>query len=145
MPYPGFLLSLNNIIKLIKKGGKVMSDMVTGTFDTKQIHELTELTKLSGREEVLVDNGEVTMRVSVDTLLGYIRNQINGNSSAGTSTSTGGSGIHFLDVGEDLPAESRITDNFYIRAVSVTDAQIASGLPRTIKVSPNMQLQIVSD
>ena len=53
--------------------------------------------------------------------------------------------IHFLDVGENLPAQSRIKDHFYIRAVSVTDAQIASGLPRTIKVSPNMQLKMVSD
>ena len=121
-----------------------MSNAVTGSFETKQIHELTELTKLTGREEVIVDNGEVTTRVSVDTLLGYIRDQINGNSSSGSS-SGGNTGIHFLDVGENLPAQSRIKDHFYIRAVSVTDAQIASGLPRTIKVSPNMQLKMVSD
>lgn len=122
-----------------------MSNTVTGSFDTKQIHELVELTKLNGREEVIIDNGEVTMRVSVDTLLGYIRDQINGNSSGSGSSSGDNTGIHFLDVGENLPAQSRIKDHFYIRAVSVTDAQIASGLPRTIKVSPNMQLKMVSD
>lgn len=118
-------------------------NMISGSFETKQIHELTALAKLKGTEELVIDNGDSSLKVTVDTLLGYIRDQINGG-SAGSSTG-GNTGIHFLDVGEDLPAESRIKDHFYIRAVSVKEAQIASGLPRLIKVSPNMQLRMVSD
>ena len=63
-----------------------MAEQVTGTFETKQIHELNPLAKLSGKEELLIDNGEGTLRVTVDTMLGYIRDQIN------ASTGSGGSG-----------------------------------------------------
>lgn len=125
-----------------------MADKVTGTFDTKQIHELNPLAKLSGKELLLIDNGEGTLNVTVDTMLGYIRDQIN--------ASTGGDGggtipesatvIHVINKGDpDIPVESRPEGHFYIKVTDVKDAQLASGLPRVIRVSPNMGLRIIDD
>lgn len=125
-----------------------MADKVTGTFDTKQIHELNPLAKLSGKELLLIDNGEGTLNVTVDTMLGYIRDQIN------ASTGGGGSGtipesatvIHVINKGDpDIPVESRPEGHFYIKVTDVKDAQLASGLPRVIRVSPNMGLRIIDD
>lgn len=125
-----------------------MADSVTGTFSTKQIHELNPLAKLSGKEEVLIDNGEGTLRVTVDTLLGYIRDQINastGGDSGGTVISST-SAIHIINKGDpDVPVESRPEGHYYLRVVDVIDAQLASGLPRVIKVSPNMGLRIIDE
>ena len=125
-----------------------MAEQVTGTFDTKQIHELNPLAKLSGKEELLIDNGEGTLNVTVDTMLGYIRDQIN------ASTGGGGGGtipesatvIHVINKGDpDIPVESRPEGHFYIKVTDVKDAQLASGLPRVIRVSPNMGLRIIDD
>lgn len=125
-----------------------MADKVTGTFDTKQIHELNPLAKLSGKELLLIDNGEGTLNVTVDTMLGYIRDQIN------ASTGGGGGGtipesatvIHVINKGDpDIPVESRPEGHFYIKVTDVKDAQLASGLPRIIRVSPNMGLRIIDD
>lgn len=125
-----------------------MADKVTGTFDTKQIHELNPLAKLSGKELLLIDNGEGTLNVTVDTMLGYIRDQIN------ASTGEGGGGtipesatvIHVINKGDpDIPVESRPEGHFYIKVTDVKDAQLASGLPRVIRVSPNMGLRIIDD
>ena len=125
-----------------------MADKVTGTFDTKQIHELNPLAKLSGKELLLIDNGEGTLNVTVDTMLGYIRDQIN------ASTGGGGGGtipesaivIHVINKGDpDIPVESRPEGHFYIKVTDVKDAQLASGLPRVIRVSPNMGLRIIDD
>ena len=125
-----------------------MADKVTGTFDTKQIHELNPLAKLSGKELLLIDNGEGTLNVTVDTMLGYIRDQIN------ASTGGGGGGtipesatvIHVINKGDpDIPVESRPEGHFYIKVTDVKDAQLASGLPRVIRVSPNMRLRIIDD
>ena len=125
-----------------------MADKVTGTFDTKQIHELNPLAKLSGKELLLIDNGEGTLNVTVDTMLGYIRDQIN------ASTGGGGGGtipesatvIHVINKGHpDIPVESRPEGHFYIKVTDVKDAQLASGLPRVIRVSPNMGLRIIDD
>lgn len=123
-----------------------MSEPVTGTFETKQIHELDPLYKLQGKEQVLIDNGDHTLRVTVDTLLGYIRDQINGNGGGGTQPTEPGSTIHLIEEGDpNIPIESRLEGHYYIRVVKAIDAQLYSGLPRIIKVSPNMQLRLITD
>ena len=127
-----------------------MAEPVTGTFETKQIHELNPLAKLTGKEELLIDDGNGTLRVTVDTMLGYIRDQI--NASAGGEGGTGGaeqaSTIHVIrmDQGEEnVPVESRPAGHFYIKVVDSIEAQLSSGLPRIIRVSPNMGLRIIDD
>lgn len=123
-----------------------MSEPVTGTFETKQIHELDPLYKLQGKEQVLIDNGDHTLRVTVDTLLGYIRDQINGDGGGGTQPTEPGSTIHLIEEGDpNIPIESRLEGHYYIRVVKAMDAQLYSGLPRIIKVSPNMQLRLITD
>ena len=123
-----------------------MSEPVTGTFETKQIHELDPLYKLQGKEQVLIDNGDHTLRVTVDTLLGYIRDQINGDGGGGTQPTELGSTIHLIEEGDpNIPIESRLEGHYYIRVVKAMDAQLYSGLPRIIKVSPNMQLRLIAD
>lgn len=123
-----------------------MSEPVTGTFETKQIHELDPLYKLQGKEQVLIDNGDHTLRVTVDTLLGYIRDQINGDGGGGTQPTEPGSTIHLIEEGDpNIPIESRLEGHYYIRVVKAIDAQLYSGLPRIIKVSPNMQLRLITD
>lgn len=128
-----------------------MAEPVTGTFDTKQIHELNPLAKLTGKEELLIDDGNGTLRVTVDTMLGYIRDQINNSSGDGettTPTTQQASTIHVIrmDQGEeDVPVESRPQGHFYIKVIDSIEAQLSSGLPRIIKVSPNMGLRIIDD
>ena len=129
-----------------------MAEPITGTFETKQIHELVALNKLTGKEEVLIDNGEVTLRVTVDTLLGYIRDQINAsiNGAGGGTTIPGGdekgSTIHIIEEGEDdIPIESRLEGHYYIRVQKAINVQTSSGLPRLIRVSPNMQLRMITE
>lgn len=129
-----------------------MAEPVTGTFETKQIHELNPLVKLSGKEELLIDNGDGTLRITVDTMLGYIRDQINASTGQG-GTSGGGSSeessvIHVirLDQGESsVPIESRKKGHFYIEVTDSVEAQFSSGLPRLIRVSPNMGLRLITD
>ena len=126
-----------------------MAEPVTGTFETKQIHELNPLAKLTGKEEVLIDDGNGTLRVTVDTLLGYIRDQINASAgSGGTPSPEQASTIHVIriDEGEEnVPIESRPEGHFYIKVIDSIEAQLSSGLPRVIRVSPNMGLRIIDD
>ena len=123
---------------------------VIDIYGVKQIHELTPLNKLQGKEEMLIDNGEVTLRVTVDTLLGYIRDQINAaidgqSGGSGTPIDTG-SAIHFIGEGEEnIPKESRIKGHYYIRVVKGQNAHLSTGLPRLIKVSLNMGLRTIDD
>ena len=130
-----------------------MAEPIVGTFETKQIHELDPLYKLNGREEVLIDNGTSTLRVTVDTLLGYIRDQINSNgegSGGGTTTtptpSDGtASSIHYMYEDEPvIPIISRLENHYYIRVTSSTEAKTGM-LPRLIRVSPNMRLRLITD
>lgn len=127
-----------------------MADQISGTFETKQIHELQPLVKLNGKEEVIIDDGNGTLRVTVDTLLGYIRDQINASvggetGGGGTTTSSGGT-IHVIQKGEEnIPAESRPEGHFYLRVVDANDAQLSTGLPRIVRVSPNMGLRMIVD
>ena len=118
---------------------------VIDIYGVKQIHELTPLNKLQGKEELLIDNqGEVTLKVTVDTLLGYIRDQING--STGTGGCGGATTIHFIAEGEpNIPKESREQGHYYLRVVKGTSAHLSTGLPRLIRVSPNMGLRMITD
>lgn len=126
-----------------------MAKQISGTFDTKQIHELNPLVKLNGKEEVIIDDGNGTLRVTVDTLLGYIRDQINASVGSGTcsgGTVSKGTTIHVINQGEEnIPAESRPEGHFYLRVVKASEAQLSSGLPRVIRVSPNMGLRMLVD
>ena len=126
-----------------------MSDQVTGTFGTKQIHELIGVAtgKLHGKELLLIDlgDGQETMNVTVDTLLGYIRDQINNTSGGGGTTPTvTGSTIHIIPEGEDIPEASREKGHYYIRVVEAKDVQASVG-PTYVKVSPNMGLKMMQD
>lgn len=126
------------------------TDEIIDIYGVKQIHELTPLNKLQGKEEILIDDGEVTLRVTVDTLLGYIRDQINAS-----ITQSGGSGIpvvtessciHFIGEGEqDIPKESRIKGDYYIHVVKGSNAHLSTGLPRLIRVGSNMGLRMITN
>lgn len=124
---------------------------VIDIYGVKQIHELTPLNKLQGKEEMLIDNGEVTLRVTVDTLLGYIRDEINASISGSQSGGSGmpintGTVIHFIGEGEEnIPKESRIKEHYYIRVVKGREAHLSTGLPRLIRVSPNMGLRMITN
>ena len=127
-----------------------MADQISGTFETKQIHELQPLVKLNGKEEVIIDDGNGTLRVTVDTLLGYIRDQINasvgGETGGGGTATSGGGTIHVIQKGEEnIHAEARPEGHFYLRVVNANDAQLSTGLPRIVKVSPNMGLRMIVD
>lgn len=125
-----------------------MAEQVDGTFKTKQIHELNPLAKLSGKEELLIDDGNGTLRVTVDTMLGYIRDQINasGGGNGQQPTPAGSSVIHLIHKGEpDIPVESRPEGHYYIKVVDAVEAQLSTGLPRVIRVSPNMGLRLITD
>lgn len=147
-----------------------MSEQAVGYYDVKQINELNPLYKLNGMEELLIDNGDKTLRVTVDTLLGYIRDTINNPNGSGGSTNNdnpsgggtvvgggstittpvqtvvGASTIHIIhETEEDVPIESRPEGHYYIRVVNATDAQLSTGMPRLIRVSPNMQLRMIID
>lgn len=125
-----------------------MAEQVTGTFETKQIHELNPLAKLSGKEELIIDDGNGTLRITVDTMLGYIRDQINASTGDGGSqpAPAESSVIHVIQKGEpDIPVESRPDGHYYIKVVDAVEAQLSTGLPRVIRVSPNMGLRLITD
>lgn len=109
----------------------------------KQIHELDALNKITGKEEMLIDNGEYSFRVTVDSLLGYIAKQIN----AGTlpEEMLNSTSIEEIPEGEELPASARKEGNYYLRVCSHSDAKHNAGLSNNIVVSPNMGLRIISD
>lgn len=117
--------------------------LATESATSKRITELQALNKLTGREEILVDNGDTTLRVTVDSLLGYIANQINAGDYPEQMTNA--SAVVVIDEGEELPAISRIDGNVYYRVVSTKEAKLNAGLTSRIKVSPNMGLKIIAD
>lgn len=100
---------------------------IVETFETKRIEELVSLAKLNGKEELLIDNGDTTLKVTVDTLLGYIRDQINSASGGGTGGVTPSNPepiLHFISSGsDDIPSESRPEGHYYIRSISTVPAQ----------------------
>lgn len=109
-------------------------------YDAKQIHELDPLNKINGKEEVLVDNGDLTYRVTVDTLLGYIRDQI--NAGVGASTSDTGTTIHFIPEGEEIPVEAREKGHYYINVDQTTNPGYRGGV-QLLRVGPNMGLRMI--
>lgn len=115
----------------------------TESATSKRITELQALNKLTGREEILIDNGDNALRVTVDSLLGYIANQINTGTFPEEMTKS--SAVVIIEEGETLPAISRIEGNIYYRVVSTKEAKINAGLTSRIKVSPNMGLKIIAD
>ncbi len=119
---------------------------VNGSFDTKRIHELNSLNKLTGKEKMLIElnDSEETMSVTVDSLLGYIANQINAG-TGGSHTPSEDTGIHKINLGEpDIPASARTKGHFYIREVSVQSAKISAGLPQVLIVGDNLSLRKVN-
>lgn len=111
--------------------------------ENRQIHELDPLYKLTGKEEVIVDNGEQTFRTTLDTLLGFIVKQVNEGSFPDQMTES--SAIVTIPEGENLPASGRKPGNYYLRECSHTRVQINAGLSSTIVVSPNMALRLISE
>lgn len=123
-----------------------MAEQIIGTFETKQIHELNPLAKLSGKEELLIDDGNGTLRVTVDTMLGYIRDKINASGGSSQPAPAESSVIHVIQKDEpDIPIESRPEGHYYIKVVDAIEAQLSTGLPRVIRVSPNMGLRLITD
>ena len=119
-----------------------MPDSVT-IAGTKRISELNSISKLTGQEEVLIDNGDETYRVTVDTLLGYIANQINAGifpPSMSESTS-----IVIIPEGEDIPTSERVEGNYYLKVTSISQATVVGAIASRIRVSPNMGLKIVNN
>lgn len=55
---------------------------MSSTDDTRRIIELLELAKLDGTEYMLVDNGLQSLKISVDTLLGYMTADLAGKIAA---------------------------------------------------------------
>lgn len=113
------------------------------TFANKRIQELPSLGKIGGKEMMLIDNGEDTFKVTVDSLLGYIAKEINTGTISGDIF--GGSSIIEIQPGEDIPISSRVDGNYYLRICDTIEAQINAGIPTTIRVSPNMGLHIIND
>lgn len=118
-------------------------DINNNLLGNKRITELDSLHKLSGSELMLIDNGRITMKVTVDTLLGYIAKEIN----KGTINTDifNSSNIIEMEIGEDIPIDSRVDGNKYLRTCSTYEAQITAGIDTTIVVSPNMALKIIED
>ena len=84
------------------------------------------------------------MSVTVDSLLGYIANQINAG-TGGSHTPSEDTGIHKINLGEpDIPASARTKGHFYIREVSVQSAKISAGLPQVLIVGDNLSLRKVN-
>lgn len=114
--------------------------IITGN---KRMDELDQINKLTGTELMLIDNGDLSMKVTVDTLLGYIAREINaGTIHDGMFSSCN---IIEMDIDEDIPVQSRVDGNKYLKTCRTYEAQIAAGIDTTIVVSPNMGLRIVED
>ena len=109
---------------------------------TKRITEMNPLPKLTGKEEVLIDNGNDTYRVTVDTLLGYIANQINKGTIPSIPTEAN-TNIVVIPEGESIPTDSRVEGTYYIEIQSTSDMHLI--LSSRVRVSPNMGLKLIND
>ena len=107
----------------------------------KRITELDPLPKLTGKELMLIDDGNDSLKVTVDTLLGYIAKEIN----SGTIGDDVFSSCNIIEIpeNEDIPIVSRLDGNYYIITVSTDRPQISVAVGSVIRVSPNMALKIV--
>lgn len=117
-----------------------MSEFIT-IDGCKRITELHALNKLTGKEEVLIDNGENTYKVTVDSLLGYIASQINaGNYPTSITESTN---IIVIPEDDTIPFTERDEDSFYLNVNSTTLPGVVASLNNRVRVSPNMGLKVV--
>lgn len=89
----------------------------------KDIHELEDVSSLSGKEEIIVDDGEVTRKMSLDALLGFFTQRISGDTSDSIDVGSlaTASCIHVIPYGEDIPVERRIKGHYYIQIASNED------------------------
>lgn len=111
----------------------------------RRITELDPINKLTGKEYMLIDNAkdEASMKVTVDTLLGYIAEQINKGTFPEDIYKS--CNIVEIPIGDDIPIASRVDGYAYLRTCELHEAQIAAGIDSTIIVSPNMALRIIED
>lgn len=84
---------------------------------TSQIHELDSLTNLTGREQILIDNGEETRSITVDGLLGYFTSRYVGNDEYDIDITAlnAASCIHIIKPDEEIPENQRIKGHFYLK------------------------------
>lgn len=111
---------------------------------TKRIEDLYPLNKLTGKEEILVDNGDPdnTYKATIDTLLGYIAKQINSGTIPEDVFKS--SNIVVIPEGEEIPIGSRSEDTFYLNITNSEDIYLSTSISRLV-VSPNMGLKIIND
>lgn len=100
------------------------------SLDTSQIHELDLLSSMSGREEILIDDGEHTFRVSIDAILGYFTSRFlgNDNDTIDITALNSASCIHIIKPGEEIPEVERIPGHFYIRLTKQELDKLYSGV-----------------
>lgn len=93
------------------------SNDIMSLLNTRQIHELESLDMMSGRENILIDDGTVTYKITTDALLGYFINRFVGNvdEQIDVSALNAASCIHIIKPGQDIPVNQRIKGHFYLR------------------------------
>ena len=86
-------------------------------YEAKQIHEVDPLSSLTGREEILIDNGTLTFKATIDGLLGYFASRFVGNqdNEIDISALNSASCIHIIPPGKDIPVQERIKNHFYLK------------------------------
>jgi len=101
------------------------SDDIMSLLNTKQIHELESLDRVSGKESILIDNGTVTYKITTDALLGYFINRFVGNvdEDIDVTALNAASCIHIIKPGQDIPVNQRVKGHFYLR---LSEQNIAS-------------------
>ena len=77
------------------------------TYDTKRLVELLELAKLNGTEYMLVDDGSQSLKISVDTLLGYMSTVLT-NKIAGVINLPFGSIFGVTEINAEQELEKRL-------------------------------------
>ena len=90
---------------------------IMGVLDTSQIHELEALTSMTGREQILIDDGTVTKSVTIDGLLGYFSSRFVGNddNEIDITALNSASCIHLIKPGENIPESERIKGHYYLQ------------------------------
>ena len=101
------------------------SEDIMNLLSTKQIHELESLDRVSGKENILIDNGKVTYKITTDALLGYFINRFVGNvdEDIDVTALNAASCIHIIKPGQDIPVSQRVKGHFYLR---LSEQNIAS-------------------
>lgn len=116
--------------------------------DSKTIDELQELGKINGLEKLIISNGESTKKVSIDTIIGYAAQLLNGGSLSRSviytnPTTGGGQSLVFIPNGEEIPISQRTPGTFYLEESSQTSIRTQINVPTAVKVSGNLGLRRV--